>query len=71
MVVDEFSLDCGIGPMFRVVHFILIRVFGNHSGVPHGYVLYGTTVVVKQLKGMFIGLIPHMNNIMNNFVLCD
>jgi hypothetical protein len=39
MVVNVFSLDHGIGAMFGVVPFILIRMFGSHSGVPHGYVL--------------------------------
>jgi hypothetical protein len=72
MVVHVFSLDCGIGPMFEVVHFILIGVFSGHSGVSHGYyILWGTTLVVKQLEGMFIGLNPHMNNIINNFVVCN
>ncbi len=39
MVVHVFSLDCGIGLMFGVVHFILIEVFNGHNGVPHGQVL--------------------------------
>jgi hypothetical protein len=71
MVVHVFSLDRGIGLMFEMVHFNLIRVFGGHNGVSHSYILWGTTLVFKQLEGMFIGLILHTNNIINNFIMCN
>jgi hypothetical protein len=37
MVVNVLSLDCGIGPMFGVVHFILIRGFGSPWLHPLGH----------------------------------